>query len=164
MGKSARIKNRLADQIYINTKNAINNAYNVLIEESKNNLSKISLKNNSDRDSNHTDGIDFFGKAGSNVLDDVNENKGHLGTARTIIGTEQESIGTKDTIIGTNNYNNIIFGYNEQSGDNLLDEKQEYNNKLRANINDIILKRDEELRKNDQDYFSGAIRSGIKLR
>ena len=32
MGKSARIKNRLADQIYINTKNAINNAYNVLIE------------------------------------------------------------------------------------------------------------------------------------
>ncbi len=62
MGKSARIKNRLADQIYINTKNAINNAYNVLIEESKNNLSKISLKNNNDRDSNHIDGIDFLVK------------------------------------------------------------------------------------------------------
>lgn len=164
MGKSARIKNRLADQIYINTKNAINNAYNVLIEESKNNLSKISLKNNNDRDSNHIDGIDFFGKVESNILNNVNESKGYLGTENITIGTEQEGIGTNNTIIGTNNYNNIIFGYNKQSGDNLLNEKQEYNNKLRANINDIILKRDEELRKNDQDYFSGAIRSGIKLR
>ncbi len=87
-----------------------------------------------------------------------------MGTENITIGTEQEGIGTNNTIIGTNNYNNIIFGYNKQSGDNSLDEKQEYINRIKANINDIVIKKEEELRKNDQDYFSGAIRSGIKLR
>ena len=166
MGKSARKKDQIAEQIYVNTKDSINEVYNKTIGEARNDLAKNNLISNSESEQNYIEGVDYFGRVGANTEDSIDHAKGELGTATVAVGTEVGAIGTTSKVLGTEGYNNILFGggMNTISGDNSLDEKQEYNNKVGGIINDMFKNRDEALKQNDEEYRSGAIRAGIALR